>query len=507
VDDYLRLEEISKSFGEVIANDRVSLSIEKGSVHAIVGENGAGKSTLMNILSGLIQPDRGEIWLNGLSIEFKDSSRASKAGIGMVHQEFMLFPELTVLENIMMGYEDTFAGGIIKYRKNRELVEEICEAYNFKLPLEELVSGLPVSILQQIEIVKVLYRGADILIFDEPTSVLTPQGIEGLFNAMRYMVSRGKTIIFITHKLDEVLTIADKITVLKDGQVVGHLRPSDTSKNELATLMVGREVMLKAKKIEKNVGNEILNVNNLIVADDNGRVKVNSVSFSICAGEILGLAGIAGSGQNELVEAIFGLRKPLKGTIHFKKEDITDLTCKERRIKGIGYVPQNRLVDGINKEASIWENCIMGYHLAHGFDNKYIINKRQAYSFARQIVSNYSVKTSSINVKISSLSGGNIQKTIVGREFSQQNSLLIMEDPTRGIDIGAIEFIWRKIEDLAAQGAAVLLVSQELNEILEMSDRIMVISSGKISDGGLRGEKTAQQIGLLMAESDGVFTA
>lgn len=498
MDPYLQLKGITKRFGSLIANNAIDLSVQKGTVHAIIGENGAGKSTLMNIISGIHRQDEGDVFIAGKKRQFHNATEANAAGIGMVHQEFMLFPELNVLENIMMGYEKLRAGGIINRKKNRLAIEEICKTYGFDIPLDAIVRELPVSVLQQVEIVKILYRGAEILIFDEPTSVLTPQGVEGLFDAMRFLIGKGKTILFITHKLNEVLTIADSITVLKDGRVSGNTRPCDTSKEELASMMVGREVLLKAVKLDKETGEEILSVRDLTVADENGRIKVKNADITIRAGEIVGIAGVAGSGQIEFVETLFGLQKQLLGTITYCGKDISLTTCRERRCMGIGYVPQNRMVDGANKDASIWENCIMGYHIAHGFKSKAFLDHKQAYDYANKVVEQFFVKTPSIQTKISALSGGNVQKTIVGREFMQNNRLLIIEDPTRGIDIGAIEFIWKKIEELAAGGAAILLVSQEFYEVMEMSDRLLVMYGGRFFDAGKRGELSEQQIGLLM---------
>lgn len=494
----LTLTGITKRFGALTANNNIDLSVEKGTVHAVIGENGAGKSTLMNIISGIHQPDEGQIFIDGKRVKFRNATDASKAGIGMVHQEFMLFPELSVLDNIMMGYEKRGAVGIIQRKKTRLAVEEICHTYGFKLPLDATVAGLPVSVLQQIEIVKILYRGAEILIFDEPTSVLTPQGIEGLFDAMRFLIGKGKTILFITHKLQEVLEIANHITVMKDGRITGNTEPSRTSKEELASMMVGREVLLELAKQEKQPGKEVLRVQGLSVRDSKKHLKVREVDLTIREGEIVGIAGVAGSGQVELVEAIFGLQKHSAGRIHFCGQDISDASCRERRCRGIGLVPQDRMADGVNRNAPIWENCMMGYHIAHGFKSKLLIDHKQAYDFASEVVNKYAVKTSSIFSLISSLSGGNVQKVIVGREFLQENKLLIIVDPTRGIDIGAREFIWNKIEEMAAQGLAVLLVSQELNEVMEVSDRLLVMYDGKLCEAGAHGELSEQQMGLLM---------
>lgn len=498
MDTILELRGVTKRFGSLVANREIDLTVKKGTIHAVVGENGAGKSTLMNIISGVHRLDDGEIFLEGRPVNFRSPTEASKAGIGMVHQEFMLFPELTILDNIMMGYERTGKLGLLDRRQVRAEVEELLRTYNFNIPLDELAREQPVAMLQQIEIVKILYRGANILIFDEPTSVLTPAGVEGLFRAMRFLVSKGKTILFITHKLKEVLQVADEITVLKEGAVVGHTTPAETSEEQMASMMVGRNVMLKANKLKKDRGRPILQVTDLQARNDNGIVKLKHVNLTVHAGEIVGIAGVAGSGQVELVQCLYGLRAPESGAILLDGDDITRASCREHRCRGIGLVPQDRMADGCNRAAPIWENCIMGYHIAHGFRSKWLIDRGEAEAFAQRVVDEFSVKASSLNEPISSLSGGNVQKAIVGREFLQENKLLIMEDPTRGIDIGAIEFIWKKIEELAASGVAVLLVSQELNEVMEVSDRIEVIYDGQLYDGGLHGELTEAQIGLLM---------
>ena len=498
MDFVLELKGITKRFGSLTANDKISLSVRKGTVHAVIGENGAGKSTLMNVISGLYRPDEGELFVHGKKMDFRNPNHASRAGIGMVHQEFMLFPELSVLDNIMMGYEKRRWGIFLNRDKARRKVEDICEEYHFNIPLDERVQDLSVSMLQQVEIVKILYRGVDIIIFDEPTSVLTPQGVEGLFEAVRFLVKNGKTVLFITHKLKEVMEISDSITVLKNGRYVGTVKPEETDEHGLATMMVGREVILTAQKQDKKQGDVLLQVKHLCVPDHEGRDKLKDVSFEIRKGEILGIAGVAGSGQQELVEGLFGLRKCSQGEVAFDGRDITHLGCREHRLRHIGYVPQDRISEGINREATLWENAIMGYHIVKGFGNRYLLKRKQAISFTEHIIHDFNVKASSPNLKIQTLSGGNIQKLIVGREFLQDNRLLIIEDPTRGIDIGAIEFIWKKIESLAGAGAAILLVSHELNEVMEVSDRILVMYDGQLYDGGIHGEKTETEIGLLM---------
>lgn len=494
----LRMVGIRKTFGSLVANDDIHLNVKKGTVHALVGENGAGKSTLMNILSGMYKPDSGEIILNGKKMSFKNSLDATKAGIGMVHQEFMLYNKLTVLENIILGFEK-MSGPFIDRKACRRQVEEICEKYRFNVPLDELVKELPVAMLQQVEIVKALYRGSDILILDEPTSVLTPSGIEGLFDAIRFLIGSGKTIILITHKLQEVFEIADNITVLKDGKEVGTIAPQDTNQKELAGMMVGREVFMQANRRQHPFGDEILKITNLSVKDKDGILRVKNGNFSIHAGEIVGIAGVAGSGQQQLVEALFGLREPEAGSeITFEGKSLLKATPAQRRKLGIGYVPQDRMKEGTNPNAAIWESAIMGYHIAHGFRSRFWLDHGAIQRFTDDVVREFNVKRQKNSDKVRSLSGGNIQKLVVGREFLQENKLLIVEDPTRGIDVGAIEFIWEKIIDLAANGAAVLLVSHELNEVLQLSDRVLVIYNGEISDGGRNGEYSEEQIGCLM---------
>lgn len=495
----LEMQNIRKTFGALVANDGIALKVKKGSVHALIGENGAGKSTLMNILTAIYKQDYGDIILRGEKTHFKNSLDAAKHGIGMVYQEFMLFRDLTVLENIMYGFEKKALGLFIDKKKTRKRIEEICARYHFNIPLDEKVNDLPVSMLQQVEIVKVLYKGADIIVLDEPTSVLTPQGIEGLFDAIRFLTQNGITIIFITHKLKEVFAVADTITVLRDGRVTGNVNPKEITENELANLMVGREVMLQSGKVAHAPGEVVLRVENLSVKDRDGVERVKNVSFDIRAGEIVGIAGVAGSGQQQLVEAIFGAAAPeAGGKITFLGQDITATDSRARRCMGMGYVPQDRLGEGGNAQGTLWENAIMGYHIAHGFKNKVFLDHKEIDDFTNRVIDQFKVKSQSIYDKLRSLSGGNMQKLIVGRESIQDNKLLIVEDPTRGIDVGAIEFVWAKLLSIAEEGTAILLVSHELNEVMQLSDRILVIYNGEISDGGRYQEKTDREIGLLM---------
>ena len=498
--DYaVEMRGITKNFGTLTANDKIDLFVKRGSVHAIIGENGAGKSTLMNILSCVHLPDMGEISIDGKKVTLRNSLDAVKHVIGMVHQEFMLYPELSVYDNIIYGFEERKLGVFIDKKACVNKINQIMTSYNLSVPLDSLIKDLPVSILQQVEILKVLYRGANIIIMDEPTSVLTPQGIQGLFNAIRFLVNAGKTIIFISHKLKEVLEIADTISVLKDGKLVKTLPAAQTNEFELASLMVGRDVILKANKRELKAGEILLKVENLRVKDKDKVERVKDISFEVRAGEIVGIAGVAGSGQQQLVEAIFGLRAPEAGSkITFDQKDVTKLGPREHRMMGMGYVPQDRIGSGINSKGSVWETAIMGYHIAHGFKSKILLNFKQIETFTNKIVKTFDVKRQKNSDSIRSLSGGNIQKLVVGREFLQDNRFLVIEDPTRGIDVGAIEFIWDKIIDIASNGVGILLISHELNEVMQLSDRILAMYNGQIFEAGNYGELTEEEIGLLM---------
>ncbi len=498
-DIILETKGIVKKFGSLVANNNISIQVERASIHAIIGENGAGKSTLMNMIAGIFKPTLGEIYVGGEKQVFKSPNDAADKGIGMVHQEFMLYPDLKVIDNLMMGFEKTHHGVFLDKKKARIDILKICKGYNFNIPLDEYARDLPVSMKQQVEIVKVLYKGADIIILDEPTSVLTPQGIEGLFNALRLLKSMGKTIILITHKLKEVMEISDAITVLKNGEVMGSVLPRDVNEQILANMMVGRNVLFDTKKSPKTLGEPIFQVENLSAHDDNYVEKVKNVSFDVKKGEIVGIAGVAGSGQTELVECLFGLRKASGGKVIFNGNDITKKSPREHRLAKIGYVPQDRLATGTSVEANITENAIMGYHITHGFKHPMLIDYKQANDFAQQVVNDFRVKTESLKNPVSSLSGGNIQKLVVGREFEQDIDFLIIEDPTRGIDVGAIEFIWQKIIDISQQGISVLLISHELGEVMELSDRILVMYNGEIV-GNLKNSDTLdeKEVGLYM---------
>jgi simple sugar transport system ATP-binding protein len=495
----LELKNITKIFGNLVANDNIDLAVEKGSVHAIVGENGAGKSTLMNIVTAIHKPDAGEIYIHGNRVEFKNPMDATRHGVGMVHQEFMLFQDFTVWENIITGFEERSFGVFVSAQKSRKNIEEICKNYNFDIPLDSVVNNLPVAVLQQVEIVKTLYRGADIIILDEPSAVLTPQGVEGLFEAIRSLKEMGKTIIFISHKLKEVFRIADMISVMRGGKLVKSVLPSDINEQQLANTMVGNEVILKAQKLPCNPGEVQLSVKKLNVTDSKGIKRLKKVSLEVRAGEIVGIAGVAGSGQQQLIDAIIGLRAPDAGSeIELFGKDVLGTSVRERRCMGMSYIPQDRMSEGVNPEGDVWENAIMGYYIVKGFSSKVWLKRREINEFTKEIINNYSVKVQDLNDNIRSLSGGNIQKLIVGREFSQDSRLLIVADPSRGIDVGAIEFIWKKIVEIAASGAGVLLISHDLNEVMELSDRIMVMYNGTMQPAGVHGELSEYDLGYIM---------
>ena len=499
MDYVLELSNIYKYYGSLAANKDVSLKVKKGSVHAIVGENGAGKSTLMNVIAGVISPDSGTIKLNGKDQVFRNANDANRAGIGMVQQEFMLFDRLSVLDNIIMGYEGVEKGCFINRKACEAKIKEICEEYGFHFELNALVRDLPIAVQQQVEIVKVLYRKADIIILDEPTAVLPYQEVQGLFKAIRYLVSQGKTVLFITHKLKEVLEISDVVTVMRNGQISGEINTKDATETLLTNMMVGREVMLTIDKKITDHKKDVLKVNGLNVRDDRQILRVKNASFTLKEGEILGIVGVSGNGQNELVEAITGLRSWENGEVLLDDEPLTCGSIRNRRLHQIGYVPQDRIRYGSSRDSSLVENCIMGYHLQHLRKKKFLMDYNAAASFTKDIVSNYKVKAGSIQDRAGSLSGGNLQKLIVGREFSQNNKVLVIEDPTRGIDVGAIEFIWHEIQkQVEEEGVSVILITYDLNEAMTLSDRILVMFDGNFNHEFAGPDYDEKEIGLYM---------
>ena len=499
MDYILELKGIWKYYGNFAANQNVTLKVQKGTVHAIVGENGAGKSTLMNIIAGVNQPSRGEIVLNGRTIRFRDANDANRAGIGMVQQEFMLFDQLPVLDNIIMGYEGVGKGVFIDRKKCERRIQKICDEYGFHFDLHTLVRDLPIAVQQQVEIVKVLYRNAEIIILDEPTAVLPYQEVQGLFKAIRYLISQGKTVLFITHKLKEVLEISDRVTVMKDGKISGEVETKDATEMSLTNMMVGREVMLKLDRHFTHQDEVVMEVKNLQVHDERKIPRVKDLSFQLKQGEILGIVGVSGNGQNELVEAITGLRKWSGGSVSIYGGDLARITPRENRLHHIGYVPQDRQKYGSSPGSTLIENCIMGYHLTHLRKKKIFMDYAGAKTFTEKVISDYNVKSRTSHDLAGSLSGGNLQKLIVGREFSQENKILVIEDPTRGIDVGAIEFIWHEIQkQVEEEGVSVILITYDLNEAMTLSDRILVMYDGTFNKEYSGPNYDEKEIGLYM---------
>ncbi len=496
----LELKGITKQFPGVLANDHIDLTLGKGEIHALLGENGAGKSTLMNILYGLYEPTEGEIFVNGKRIQPESPSDAIAAGIGMVHQHFMLIPVFTVTENVMLGYEETSGiVGMLNRRKAAARIKEISEQYNLAVDPAAYVQDLPVGVQQRVEIIKLLYRNADILIFDEPTAVLTPQEADELFKIMQSLIERGKSIIFITHKLREVLDAADRITVIRRGKVVGHTTPDQADQAKLAEMMVGRAVHLDFEKAESNPGKAILTVNDLTVLNDLDQIAIEGVSFEVRAGEVVGIAGVQGNGQTELVESVTGLRTPITGSITLLGTDTTKSTPRQVTELGTAHIPEDRQKDGLVLDYSISHNMVLNTYYNAPYTKNATLQEAKVLEDAVKLVADYDVRTPSAETPVSSLSGGNQQKVIIARELSRPTKFLVAAQPTRGVDVGAIEFIHQQIVKQRDEGTAVLLSSTELDEIMQLSDRIVVMFDGKLIATVDRKSVTKEQVGLMMA--------
>jgi len=495
----LELRGITKRFPGVLANDAVDLSIEEGEIHALLGENGAGKTTLMNVLYGLYGADEGEILLDGEHVRFSGPGDAIAAGLGMVHQHFMLIPVFTVTENIILGNEPTEALGWIDRRKARREVEALSFEFGLEVPPDRVVEELPVGVQQRVEILKALYRQAEVLILDEPTAVLTPQEIDELFEIMRSLKDGGKSVIFITHKLKEVLAVADIITVLRGGKVVGSTPPSETSEAELAAMMVGRAVQLTVEKPPAQPKEPVLRVQDLQVLDDRGNVAVDGVTFEVRAGEIVAVAGVQGNGQTELVEALTGLRPPVSGTIRLDGQDLTGSTPNHIIDAGVGHIPEDRQHDGLIADFAISDNLVLDSYDRPPFARGVVRDFAAIREAATERVKTFDVRTPAIELPASTLSGGNQQKVVVARAVSRPIKLLIASQPTRGLDVGSIEYIHERIVAERDRGVAVLIVSAELDEVLALGDRIPVMYRGRIV-GTVPGDvATREGIGLLMA--------
>ena len=494
----LEARHIVKLFGNLAANDDVSLTVAPGEIHALLGENGAGKSTLMNVLYGLYEPDAGEILLDDVPVRFNGPRDALAAGIGMVHQHFMLIPVFTVAENVMLGHEETRGrSGWLDRRAARNQVQEISRRYGLAVPPDALVADLPVGVQQRAEIVKALTRDAKILVLDEPTAVLTPGEIDDLMAVMRRLRDGGTSIVFISHKLKEVKAIADRITVIRRGKVVGQPLPS-ASEEELAALMVGRKVSLTVEKASAKPKDVVLDVEGLRVIDDTGVVAVDDVSFQVRAGEIFAIAGVQGNGQTELTECLLGLETPTEGRIRVGGRDVADASVHERLGLGIGYVPEDRMHDGLIGSFTVAENLVLDLYGRPPFARGASLDLRRVAENAAARIEEFDVRTPSADVLASTLSGGNQQKCVLARELSRPLNLLVVAQPTRGLDVGSTDFVHRRIVRERDNGTAVVLVSTELDEVLGLADRIAVMYRGRII-GELPGGASPAEVGLLMA--------
>ncbi|WP_409305485.1 ABC transporter ATP-binding protein [Peribacillus sp. SCS-155] len=491
---------IRKEFPGIVANDNITLQLKKGEIHALLGENGAGKSTLMNVLFGLYQPEQGEIRVNGKKVNITSPNVANDLGIGMVHQHFMLVDTFTVTENIILGKETTKAGRIDIKRAEKE-VREISERYGLSVDPQAKISEISVGMQQRVEILKTLYRGAEILIFDEPTAVLTPQEIKELIQIMKTLIKEGKSIILITHKLKEIMEVCDRVTVIRKGVGIGTVNVSETNPVELASLMVGRDVVFTTEKGEPSPKQQVLEISGVTVKDSRGINVVNDLSLSLRAGEIVGIAGVDGNGQSELIEAITGLSKVDSGSIKLNGKEIQNLPPRKITEQGIGHIPQDRHKHGLVLDFPIGENMVLQTYYQKPYSKNGILNYKQIYEKARKLISEFDVRTPSETTPARALSGGNQQKAIIGREMDRDPDLLIAAQPTRGLDVGAIEFIHKRLIDQRDNGKAVLLISFELDEILNVSDRIAVIYEGKIVAIVNPKETDEQELGLLMAGS------
>ncbi|MCK6577451.1 MAG: ABC transporter ATP-binding protein [Anaerolineae bacterium] len=494
----LEVRGLTKRFPGVLANDHISLQLKRGQVLGLLGENGAGKSTLMNMIYGLYHPDEGEILVHGKPVRIGSPNDAIRLGIGMVHQHFQLVPVLSVTENIMLGNE-TVQGPFLNVRAARKRIMEISAQYGLEVDPDALVQDLPVGVQQRVEIIKALYRKAEILILDEPTAVLTPQETEGLFRIMRTLLERGVSIIFISHKLKEVLEICVDIVVLRGGRVAGQVEPWRANELMLAEMMVGRQVMLQVDKTPAQPGEPVLRIDDLAVLDDRKLQAVRGVSLEVRAGEIVGIAGVQGNGQTELVEAITGLRPIVAGKIVLNGQDMTHASPRRITEAGVAHVPEDRQKNGMVAPFPIKDNLVLQTYYVEPFSRGVIADDRAIDQQADALVKKFDVRTPSIHVNIGKLSGGNQQKVIVAREFSRDSHLLIAAQPTRGLDVGSIEFIHKQIVAMRDRGAGVLLVSAELDEVLSLSDRVLVMFAGTIMDD-LPIEKADRNLcGLLMA--------
>jgi ABC-type uncharacterized transport system ATPase subunit len=495
----LELRGITKAFPGVLANDHIDLTLQKGEILALLGENGAGKTTLMNILYGLYKPDEGQIFINGEEVEIHEPNDAINKGIGMVHQHFMLVPVMTVTENVMLGVEPTRNRLFLDKQLVRKRIREISDEYGLEVNPDAYIQDIPVGIQQRVEIIKVLYREAEILILDEPTAVLTPNEVEGLFKVLQVLVDHGKSIIFITHKLKEVLQLCRRITVLRGGRVVGTVLPEETTQEELASMMVGREVSLVVEKKPAQPKDVILEVKDLFVQNEQKELVVNGISLDVREGEVVGIAGVQGNGQTELVYALTGLTHPTQGSIKILGEECAHASPRHIIEEGVGHIPEDRQKHGLVLSFPVYDNLVLCTYYRPPFARWVMLQQETIDKTAQNLVKQFDVRTPGISVSASTLSGGNQQKLIIARELSRPIKLLIASQPTRGLDVGSIEYIHSRIIQKRDEGVAVLLVSPELDEIIALSDRIAVMYKGEIVEILPAAGVNREYLGLLMA--------
>lgn len=495
---HMELRKIVKRFPGVLANDHIDFDVHAGEVHALLGENGAGKSTLMKILYGLYQPDGGEIRINDQPVAIKSPSDAINQGIGMIHQHFMLVPTLTVVENVALGLRST-RGPLTDLDRVAARVEELAKAYGLQVDPFAYVWQLSVGQQQRVEIIKALYRGADLLILDEPTAVLTPQEVDEFFVTLKQMANEGHSLIFISHKLHEVIHISDRVTVLRDGKMAGSALTSETSRRRLAEMMVGRELNQQLKRADVTCGECRLHAENVHALSDRETPALRGVNLKVHAGEILGLAGVSGNGQKELAQVICGLRPATQGKIVVDGNDLSGASPDKFISCGLSYVPEERMKDGMVREFTVAENIILRDHTQRPYSKAGFFDFKAIQERSRELVQSFNVKTPSLDTPAKNLSGGNIQKVILARELSRKPRVVVAAQPTRGLDIGAIEYVHKTLLDQREQGTAILLISEDLDEILALSDRIAVIFEGRIMGEVSSEEATAQRLGLMMA--------
>lgn len=493
----IEMRHIVKKFGDFKANDDINLTLQQGEILALLGENGAGKSTLMRILSGLLEPNSGEIFVKGRKVEINSPTKAKELGIGMVHQHFMLMESFTVLENIILGHEPT-NGIVLNLKKAREQILTLSQKYGLAIDPDAKISNITVAQQQRVEILKVLYRGADILIFDEPTAVLTPQEITEFIQIIKNLAQEGKSIILITHKLSEIKAVADQVTIIRRGRDVGTFDVDKVDDNQLAELMVGHHVNMKLTKKPVELGKEILKVRDLKVKNSHNTLAVNDLSLTIRGGEILGLAGIDGNGQDELVEAITGLRHVISGHVFINQKNMTNKKVRQITEAGVAHIPADRQKYGLILNMPLADNLVLQTYYQKPYSKHGIINQQAIYDHAETLIKKYDIRTISAALPASDLSGGNQQKAIIARELDRNSDLIIAFQPTRGLDVGAIEYIHKQLLAERDTGKAILLVSYELDEIMQLSDRIAVLHNGQIS-GEVKPEDTNDtELGLLM---------